>query len=87
MQSVFEYKYDHKSYIIILGPSLGIEERERTHYPVFLNRLQHQTQGRVETANLMNTDWSQSSYKKGANIQNPSQVIRKHFKLLLPFFL
>lgn len=84
MQSVLNISMN-KNKIIILGSSLGVEEREHTHYPVFLNRLRHQTQGRVETPNLMNTDWSQSAYKNGASIQNASQVIRKKFKLYILF--
>lgn len=53
----------------ILGPSVGTEEkRELTHYPAFLNHLQHQTRGRVEMASQMNTEWSLSFYKRAATI-------------------
>lgn len=68
-----------KNKITILGLSLAIEGREHTHYPVFLNHLRHQTQGRVEMASLTNTDWSQLVYKKAATIQNTSQLLQKYF--------
>lgn len=59
----------NKSSIKILGPSAGTEEKGgRTHYPAFLNHLQHQTRGRVEMASQMNTEWPLSFYKRAATI-------------------
>ena len=47
----------NRNNIKILGPSEGTEEKgERTHYPAFLNHLQHQTRGRAEMAIQMNTE-------------------------------
>lgn len=48
----------NKNNIKILGPSVGTEEKGgRTHYPAFLNHLQHQTRGRAEMASQMSTEW------------------------------